>query len=106
VAATGPHITATATTSASGTTRFSSPFSCPDYYNNGVCDGTDDSDGVVDALDNCLAIANANQRDTNADGFGNICDPDFHNDGIVDINDYNWLKSFLNKAPGPSGLRP
>jgi hypothetical protein len=95
-----------------------------------------DSDGVGDTTDNCKLVANANQRDTNGDGYGNICDPDFNGDGTVNINDFNRLKarlnitpvvdidtdldgngavnindfnrlkSFLGKPPGPSGLHP
>jgi hypothetical protein len=99
--------------------------------------GTDtDGDGIPDNLDNCKLVANANQRDTNGDGYGNICDPDFNGDGTVNINDFNRLKarlnivpvvdvdtdldgngavnindfnrlkSFLGKPPGPSGLHP
>ncbi|MGB5471915.1 MAG: hypothetical protein WBQ78_00375, partial [Gammaproteobacteria bacterium] len=43
-----------------------------------------DSDTVDDAIDNCTLVANADQRDTNGDGFGNVCDADFNNNGIVD----------------------
>lgn len=90
-----------------------------------------DGDGVADNLDNCTLIANANQRDTNSDGFGNICDPDFNGNkivdpldfntlkakigqaspdhdlngnGIVDPLDLNILKTYMGKAPGPSAL--
>jgi uncharacterized protein (TIGR03790 family) len=42
-----------------------------------------DNDGVADPIDNCSAIPNPQQRDTNGDGFGNICDPDVDGDGIV-----------------------
>jgi uncharacterized protein (TIGR03790 family) len=42
-----------------------------------------DGDGVPNASDNCLYVANANQRDTNGDGFGNLCDGDVDNDGTV-----------------------
>jgi hypothetical protein len=95
-----------------------------------------DQDGVADAQDNCTLIANPDQRDTNGDGYGNMCDPDFNGDGTVNINDYNRLKArlgitpvvdvdtdldgngsvnindknrlkvFLGKPPGPSGLHP
>jgi CSLREA domain-containing protein len=104
-----------------------------------------DRDGVVDSLDNCVNVANGpylpdaggnSQLDTNGDGYGNICDPDLNNDGVVNINDFNRLKSrlgivpvvdvdadldgngavnindlnrlksFLGKPPGPSGLHP
>ncbi|MDD2761414.1 MAG: DUF642 domain-containing protein [Methylomonas sp.] len=92
-----------------------------------------DGDGVADNLDNCTLVANANQRDTDADGYGNICDADFNQNkvvdpvdlntlkaklgqvssnhdlngnGVVDPVDLNILKSYLGKAPGPSGLHP
>lgn len=42
-----------------------------------------DNDGVEDWVDNCSAIPNPQQRDTNGDGFGNICDADVDGDGIV-----------------------
>jgi hypothetical protein len=92
-----------------------------------------DGDGVADNLDNCKLVANANQRNTDGDHFGNICDPDFNQNkivdpldfnslkaqlgkvsanhdlngnGIVDPLDLNILKTYLGKAPGPSGLAP
>ena len=42
-----------------------------------------DGDGVPDAKDNCRDLPNANQRDTDGDGYGNLCDADFDNDGVV-----------------------
>ena len=42
-----------------------------------------DGDGIVNALDNCLEIPNIRQRDSNGDGFGNLCDGDVDNDGVV-----------------------
>ncbi|MCH9696755.1 MAG: thrombospondin type 3 repeat-containing protein [Gammaproteobacteria bacterium] len=93
-----------------------------------------DDDGVIDKVDNCINIANADQRDTDEDGYGNICDPDFNNNGVVDpfdfsqlksrfgdtdaeledLNgngvvdpfDFSLLKSLFGTAPGPSGLNP
>jgi hypothetical protein len=46
-----------------------------------------DNDGVDDSVDNCSAVANPNQRDTDGDGFGNYCDGDFNNDNIVNVLD-------------------
>ncbi len=42
-----------------------------------------DGDAVADAEDNCRDLPNADQRDTDADGFGNLCDPDLDGDGVV-----------------------
>ncbi len=42
-----------------------------------------DGDGVPDARDNCREIPNRDQRDTDGDGIGNACDPDFDEDGLV-----------------------
>ncbi|MDF1554661.1 MAG: dockerin type I domain-containing protein [Deferrisomatales bacterium] len=59
-----------------------------------------DADGVPDAEDNCLVVANADQRDTDGDGFGNRCDPDFNNDGGINFGDLAYLKSvFLSGDP-------
>ena len=51
-----------------------------------------DHDGVVDDADNCLLTPNPDQRDTDADGFGNACDADFNNNGKVDSNDLSKFK--------------
>ncbi|MEO1574838.1 MAG: endonuclease/exonuclease/phosphatase family protein, partial [Pseudomonadota bacterium] len=63
--------------------------------------GTDtDGDGVVDTVDNCTLVPNADQRDTNGDGFGNVCDADLNNDGIVNVIDLGLLRTvfFTNDA--------
>ncbi len=92
-----------------------------------------DGDGVVDNVDNCILVPNPAQRDTDGDGYGNYCDPDFDNnlivnakdlaffktkffstdpdadlngDGGVNAGDLAILKSFFFKEPGPSGLNP
>ena len=42
-----------------------------------------DGDGIPDSEDNCTVVPNLAQRDTDGDGFGNICDPDVDGDGRV-----------------------
>jgi hypothetical protein len=59
-----------------------------------------DGDGVTDSDDNCTLLANADQRDTNGDGYGNVCDPDLDNDQIVNFADLGLLKSvFFTSDP-------
>jgi len=43
-----------------------------------------DNDGLLDAEDNCPAVANVNQTDSDADGMGDACDDDDDNDGLSD----------------------
>lgn len=49
--------------------------------------GDKDGDGVADNLDNCPAIANADQSDQDMDLTGDVCDTDNDNDGILDAVD-------------------
>ena len=99
-----------------------------------VGSGTDtDGDGVDDNCDNCSAVANPGQEDTDADGFGNICDGDFDNSclvtgidlgifkaafftadpltdmdssGLVTGIDLGLFKNAFFQPPGPSGTTP
>ncbi|MFK8031586.1 MAG: proprotein convertase P-domain-containing protein [Gammaproteobacteria bacterium] len=59
-----------------------------------------DGDGVPDDEDNCTLVPNADQRDTNGDGFGNICDPDFDNNGVVNFLDVNAWRPLFGTACG------
>lgn len=65
-----------------------------------------DSDGVSDTTDNCTLVANPDQLDSNGDGFGNICDPDLDNDGIVTFADYAMLTSGFLAVPGDANWNP
>ena len=51
-----------------------------------------DGDGIVDQQDNCTLVANADQRDTNGDFYGNACDPDLNDDRVVNFTDLGLLK--------------
>jgi hypothetical protein len=97
----------------------------------GAVDG--DEDGVPDGADNCTEVANPDQRDTNGDGYGNLCDPDldgngivnfvdlgelktvfftsdpdadFNDDGFVNFLDLGTMKALFFQPPGPSGIAP
>jgi fimbrial isopeptide formation D2 family protein/uncharacterized repeat protein (TIGR01451 family) len=43
-----------------------------------------DSDGVIDARDNCRTVANADQTNSDTDRLGDACDPDDNNDNVAD----------------------
>ncbi len=46
-----------------------------------------DEDGIADEADNCINVANPNQRDIDGDGIGEVCDGDVNRDGRVDDAD-------------------
>ncbi len=57
-----------------------------------------DADGINDGQDNCIEIPNPDQRDTNGDGFGNLCDADLDDNGTVSFADLNLFKSKFGTA--------
>ncbi len=61
-----------------------------------------DSDGFDDNSDNCTLVANADQRDTNGDGFGNLCDPDVNNNNIVDGQDFRFVRWAILNGGNPN----
>jgi hypothetical protein len=71
-----------------------------DTVSIGEIDATD-GDGIPDQLDNCTTTPNWCQRDSNGDGYGNRCDPDFNNNGIVDPFDFSLLKSVFGSEDDP-----
>jgi len=58
-----------------------------------------DNDGIVDSKDNCIDVYNPDQRDTNQDGYGNICDPDLDNDGNITGNDGDVIQALYDLTP-------
>ncbi len=92
----------------------------------------EDEDGVADSEDNCLNQKNPAQIDSDNDGYGNACDADLNNDGIVntldlgafrkvfgsndadaDFNgdgivntlDLGRMRNLFGKVPGPSAVQ-
>lgn len=58
-----------------------------------------DGEGVRDFLDNCLFDPNERQRDTNRDGFGNLCDADLNNDGSINSADIPLFRRAFSSTP-------
>lgn len=72
----------------------------------GVADTDGDGDGLHDCIDNCTEAANTDQRDTNQDGYGNRCDPDVDNNGLVGLSDFNVLRLQFGKQNGDTDFDP
>ncbi len=58
-----------------------------------------DLDGIADADDNCAAIANASQLDSDDDSIGNACDADLNGDCLVNFADLAILKMAFVAGP-------
>jgi hypothetical protein len=65
-----------------------------------------DLDGVSDALDNCLLVPNLAQRNTDADAFGNLCDPDLDGDLFVGATDLAIFNAAFGSVPGDPNWNP
>jgi hypothetical protein len=70
-----------------GGSNFSSKASGVRETDCGGGDEDEDGDGVPDAIDNCQAVANPNQNDTNGDGIGDVCSHAGQSPGCVSCND-------------------
>ena len=72
----------------------------PDKLEPGVCgcgvpDTDTDGDDEEDCIDNCPAVANADQLNTDGDEYGNACDDDDDNDGMPD----SWEETYPGLDP-------
>ena len=70
----------------------------------GVPPADSDADGVPDTRDDCLVVSNADQLDADGDGYGNACDPDLNNDGIVNFGDLALMKKVFFKTDAVADL--
>jgi hypothetical protein len=92
-----------------------------DNDNDGAVDGADslcgqasdpreepdaDSDGATDAEDGCLLAPNFSQLDSDQDGYGNACDADYGDDGIVGTPDYLALGAAFGSTAGDPAYDP
>ena len=76
--------TVTATDTVGNASQCSEPFT---YTENSVPNSDGDGDGVANGADNCPAVSNSSQTDTDGDGLGNACDSNDDNDGLADSGD-------------------
>jgi hypothetical protein len=65
-----------------------------------------DADGLYDDADNCILAANPSQADSNGDGFGNACDLDLDDDGVVGLPDYGTLMGAFGRSCGDPAWNP
>jgi hypothetical protein len=63
-----------------------------------------DDDGWLDDEDNCILYSDALQRDTDSDGFGNLCDCDYDNDGACGGLDLAIFNQSFGKNASPENL--
>ncbi len=62
-----------------------------------------DADGVPDPADNCRMAANADQCDSDSDGYGNRCDGDLNNNGATNAQDTTLFRAQLGQPSAPPG---
>lgn len=69
-----------------------------DNDSDGFCDlgdANDDSDTILDELDNCVFTANEDQLDNDGDGMGDVCDDDADGDSVSSGLDSDDLNKFI-----------
>ena len=83
------------------------PMLLPPQIPGGQCPATDtDGDGVADIFDNCTLVPNPDQRDTDGDSYGNMCDGDLNNDGATNTIDLNIYKAAHRSKLGDLNYNP
>jgi len=73
-----------------------------DCFGTFTCAGCPDADedGIADAFDNCIHVANSDQRDPDSDGYGAKCDADFNQDGYTNLSDFSVFRSAFGSSAG------
>jgi hypothetical protein len=69
-------------------------------------DADDDGDGLQNNQDNCDQKVNVLQTDSDQDGYGNACDGDYTNDGIVGGPDFTVFAGAFNAKEGEAEFNP
>jgi hypothetical protein len=57
-----------------------------------------DGDGIPDNLDNCTLVYNPGQLDADGDGYGNACDADLDQSGLVSATDFAIMRSVIGMS--------
>jgi len=65
-------------------------------WNFGLTDG--EGDGVPDAADNCIAVSNSGQVDSDGDLCGNQCDADYNQDSVISVADFGIFRACFTGA--------
>lgn len=78
------------------------PNVCQIFSSSARDSATEDKDGVPQGADNCTRDFNPAQYDFDGDGYGQACDADLNNDGVVNDADQAILTATMNSSRGQS----
>jgi len=62
-----------------------------------------DSDGIADEEDDCAVAPDTLQLDSDQDGYGNACDADYDDNGMVGLSDFLAFGSVFGSSSGSPG---
>ena len=64
-----------------------------------------DRDRILDEFDNCLEVPNADQADADQDGYGQLCDTDYDQDGVSTAADLGLFRKAYSSQVGDAKYR-